>query len=259
MILQFGNSLLQYNNNLLQTSEVVPAYNFVINDFNDLTTVYKSLQPNDKVAFVIRHSERSSVELTSRGIEFAKALGAKLVGGIAVKNDISLHSTNVNRTRETALYIAEGRGDEITTVETDSTNTQLEGQIYVNQKGSGWEDFSLAAYGQTPTHGYTFKDIKSVTNQILNYVKASMTHTLNLFITHDQLLEILTVTCCNQEISLKFWDNAVNDGVNEKRWITYLAGIAVIKRSNGTYEIYPVKGLGHGYQTSYNSTYEWNE
>lgn len=233
---------------------VIP-YNWKINDFNTIEEVYSALQPGDKVAFVIRHSERGSEELTEAGIKYAKDLGAKLIGGIANKDDIALYSTNVNRTRQTAQYIAQGRGDSIQTVETDKTSYALAGQIYVDQKGSGWEDFSLVSYGKAPTHGYTFLDIPTITEQIIDYVESNMDKTLNLFITHDQLLEILTITVCNRQISLRFWDGATNDGVNEKRWITYLAGIAIIKRPDDSFEIYPVKGLPKGYQTSYDSTY----
>ena len=83
------------------------------NEFRDLPTVYKELDPTDKVAFVIRHAQREKStgvesQLTEKGIEQSKTLGTYLVS----EEPFSYGSTGFVRTRATAQYISEGRGQE---------------------------------------------------------------------------------------------------------------------------------------------------
>lgn len=260
-ILQIGNKIITLNNKLLCTTrpDVLQT-----TQFNYISDFRYFMNEGDKISFIIRHSERNEYEdpttgqqeLTENGIKYAKLFGERLTG-LTAKDDISLHSTDYNRTRDTAKYIAQGRGDVVQTVETDQTKVSLKGSIYVKTAPStGWEDYSYFAYGEPTRYGGEFYDIDQTSQNILNYVKNNMSKTLNIFVTHDQLLEILTVYVTNKQIGLRFWDGAINDGIQEKRWITYLAGIAIIKRKTGDYEIYPVRGLDRGYQTSYSNIYE---
>ena len=226
------------------------------NSFTDIGDVYDSLLPGEKVAFVIRHSEREESgdrNLTQAGIQYARDTGAKLAAGIAGTTDVALYSSPVQRCVDTATYIGEGSGR---TLQSPTILSGLEGCPYEDTKPSeGWEDYSLFAYDLSSIHGGTFHAKTTITPQILSLVQNNMTNALNIFVTHDQLLEIFVVDMCNQEISLKFWSGAVNDGINEERWITYLAGLAIIRHTDGTYEWGPVKSLSRGYQTSYNNIY----
>ena len=265
-ILGYGGSFIKYGNEPIPPIPPEPPEpeELKLYDFNSIDKVYQTLKSGDKVAFIIRHSERNDYydertgqqELTDAGIQYARETGKLLKGGIAQINDISLHSTDVNRTRDTAYNIAIGRGDFNITVEYTETNEALKGSIYVEQKPyTGWEDYSLIAYDLPTQYGGVFKDIPTISQGILDYIKNNMKKTLNIFVTHDQLLEILTVYVTNKNISLRFWDDAINDGIYERRWITYLAGLSIIERSNGTYEIYPVRSLDKGFQRDYDNIY----
>lgn len=255
MLLKFGTHLVKIANGFVKRIKSA----FTMSDFTSISTVYNSLSEGDSIALLIRHSERTdnTQELTDAGITYATNLGASLTGGVADINDIALYSTDVNRTKDTAYYIAIGRGDTKYTSSSEvdvSGAANIDGEIYLKTKNvTGWEDFSKFAYDETYSNEYY--DKATISNQIIDYVKSNMTNTLNVFVTHDQLLEILTVYITNKQIALRFWDNAVNDGISEKRWITYLAGLAIIKRANGTYEIYPVKGLDRGFQRKYDNIY----
>lgn len=265
MILQFRGKLVgvpDVDNAVIGLNEPTPPTPtpFPWNSFTDIGTIYQSLGQNDQVAFIIRHSERSDDEdpethekmLTEAGIQYAIDTGEKLINGIAGSSDIALYSSNKLRCIDTASYIAQGSGR-------SGTPTPIEyisSCPYEEQAPSeGWEDYSLFAYDLPSIHGGVFYAKSTITPQILDLVKGNMTKKLNIFVTHDQLLEIFVTDMCNKEISLRFWDGAINDGVNEKRWITYLAGLAIILRGNGSYEWCPVKSLDRGFQRSYDWRY----
>ena len=237
-----------------------------MNYFTSIADVYADLNEGDKVLFLIRHSERTSDTsvtgpLTENGIQYAKDVGAMLVGGIADKNDISLlasedaSGTGFKRTMQTAYYVMVGRGDDAYSDYTELPHSiELEGSRYCIQKNvSGWEDYSKYAYNEPYQNSYidVTKDIDAF---LLNYLKTT-DKTINIMVSHDQLLEIYTVKKCQeigkQDIGLRFWDGAINDGVQERRWITYLAGMCIIKRADGSIEWVPVRGLSKGYQTGY--------
>jgi hypothetical protein len=259
MILQFQGKLVgvpDVDNAVIGVNEPTPPpppTQFPWNTFTDIGTIYQSLGQNDQVAFVIRHTERNEQgEVTEAGIEYALHAGSKLSNGIASQTDIALYSSNKQRCITTAEKIAEGSGR-------SGTPTLIE---YISScpyeeiaPSSGWEDYSLFAYDLPSIHGGVFYPKTTITPQILDLVKNNMTKKLNIFVTHDQLLEIFVTDMCNKEISLRFWDGAINDGVNEKRWITYLAGLAIIRRGNESYEWCPVKSLDRGFQRGYDWRY----
>lgn len=227
--------------------------------FTDIADIYNSLQPDDKVAFIIRHSERDDIEgshqLTPVGIQYAKDVGDKITGTALA--DITFYSSTKQRCLDTAKYIAEGMG--YTIQESDITTDQLisDCPYVITAPSSGWEDYSYYAYDLPTTQG-TWKNKYTITNQIFDFVTNRMNKKMNIFITHDQLLEIFVVDKCNQEIGLRFWEGAINDGQTDQghgRWITYLAGLAIIKHSDGTFDWMPVRGLDRGYQRSYSNIY----
>ena len=223
-----------------------------LNVFLTMREVYQMLEPGEKIAFIIRHSERdSNGNLTQDGITWAREVGGGMLsGGLADENDMALYSSRVERCVRTATLIAEGSGrSDIpapTTLELISSCPYEE-----TPPSSDWYDYSYFAYDLEPQQGAVFYPKSTITPQIFDLVTSNMTKTLNLFVTHDQLLEIFVVDKCDKQISLRFWPSAVNDAVSEKRWITYMAGLAIIEHLDGTYEWCPVRTLSRGYQREY--------
>lgn len=233
---------------------------FTLSEFYDIGSIFGDLRMGDKVGFVLRHSEREESEpknLTSAGIQYALDTGAKLANGIVSSpNDIALYASSAQRCIDTARYIAQGTGlYGSDTPEVTIDELLLRNHYVVKKPSTGWEDYSLASYGEPCIYGAEFANIPSVTASMYGYLQLKITKKLNLFITHDQQLEMFTVTMCNRQIGLRFWSGAVNDGIAERRWITYLAGLAIIKRADGSFEYYPVKSLDRGYQRDYGNVY----
>lgn len=232
---------------------------FTLADFTDIGELYADLGMGDKIGFVLRHSEREEQDpkdLTPAGIQYALATGAKLANGIvSSSNDIALYSSSAQRCIDTARYIAEGTGLYSTTPEVSIDDLLRRNHYVVTEPSTGWEDYSLASYGEPCIYGGVFANIPAVTASMYGYLQNKISKKMTLFITHDQQLEMFVVTMCNRQIGLRFWSGAVNDGITERRWITYLAGLAIIKRADGSFEYYPVKSLERGFQRDYGNIY----
>ena len=214
--------------------------------------VYRSLNAGEKIAFIIRHSERDDYgNLTQDGITWAREVGGgMLAGGLAGSDDIALYSSNKQRCIDTANLIAEGSG-RTNLAQPEILSTISSCPYGETPSGSGWEDYSLFAYDEPVIHEGYLHDKTEHTEEVFNLVTSHMSKILNFFVTHDQLLEIFVPTMTEKQISLRFWDGAVNDGIQEKRWITYMAGLAIIKKIDGSYEWCPVRTLSRGYQRDY--------
>ena len=254
--------VLAYNGKLLSVNSggiLGQVSSFSLADFADIGDIYADLNHGDKVGFVLRHSEREESgarNLTPAGIQYALQTGAKFTDGIVTSSDdIVLYSSSAQRCIDTARYIAEGTGFYSGTPEVNIDELLVRNHYEVTAPSTGWEDYSLAAYGEPCIYGGVFANIPAVTASIYGYLQNKITKKLNFFITHDQQLEMFTVTMCQRQIGLRFWSGAVNDGISERRWITYLAGMAIIKRADGSFEYYPVKSLDRGFQRDYNNIY----
>ena len=82
------------------------------NGFATVADVYRSLAPDEKAVFIIRHSEREDnvaieTELTANGVKMAQDLGATLQSD----EEFSYITSGFVRTNETANNISKGRGE----------------------------------------------------------------------------------------------------------------------------------------------------
>lgn len=255
-IIKFGNHALKIGGILIKAKDS----QFNQKTFNDIAAVYRSLQRDDKVAFLLRHGERPSDSwgketlLTENGVEQCRIVGAKLQGGVASKNQIEAHSTDMYRTQQTAFYIAEGRGDELWTNFQDvPTANCIDGDIYYADGVSGlpWEVVAAYAYGEldkyAPYNVDSFKDITTVTNGITELVLSTLNATdkpLVLFTTHDSALVPFVVHSTKRKLKdLRIWETS--------KWLNFLAGAAIILRKNGVTEICPICGLDSGTMNAY--------
>ena len=255
--------VLTYNGQLLyrQSGKIIGKVTpFTLSDFADIGDIYADLNYGDKVGFVLRHSEREENKpknLTPAGIQYALDTGAKIAAnGTVTASNVVLYSSSAQRCIDTAQKIALGTGAFQTTPGVIVDELLARNPYVVTEPSTGWEDYSLASYGEPCLYGGEFLNISAVTASIYGYLKNKITKKLNLFITHDQQLEMFTVAMCQRQIALRFWSGAVNDGIDERRWITYLAGMAIIKRADGSFEYYPVKSLDRGFQRDYGNVYQ---
>lgn len=230
--------------------------------FYDIADIYKAAPATSKLVFVIRHAEREDSlgqlsNLTEVGVEQAKALGAKLVS----EESFFYGSTDFVRTRATAQYIAEGRG-EVATV--DTLDEILDGNYfiavssdsfdtYTSAHGGSWTFVSRWAYNDTvanPTvnanlkqaYATYFYDLFERKDQFVSEnIVANIPNwsRVSVLVTHDVLVAPLIIAVSNRTIDLQFFAS--------RRWANYLSGIAVVVDEAGGVLTYPVRGTDVGY------------
>lgn len=241
-----------YNLNPAPISAVPDADGFYY-----IADVYKAVPATSKIAFVIRHSERQTCEsqeskLTIDGVAHAVTLGQDIGGD----EPFYYTATDFIRTRETARNIAVGRGETADVVTWDGINggyflktSSSEFDALVGKRGGSWKNLSQYIYGATVTNAYVASHIEEYVYDIMprgdqfidEVVLTNMPSwkRVSFLVTHDVLVEPLTVYATNRTIDLKFYET--------QRWANYMAGIAVVVDAAGAVSLYPVRGYEVGW------------
>ena len=231
---------------------------FPQNEFTDIGEVYKDIQCNEKVVFMIRHGERSrnfsgkESPLTDDGIEEAIAMGAKLIG----PGEFKFIHTGFVRTYQTALYAAIGRGQ--VHQEEDfvaDTVTQLTDGWFLKDKekrdayqaaDSTLKNVNVmyAAWAYDGLYSDVFYDLEERSQELLNtYVLKDVANLpkYTLIASHDQLLMPLLVYLTQKQIDLK-----LHSPTPPRNWLTFLAGVAIIVNDKNEVRYAPIKGGATG-------------
>ena len=234
-------------------AERIYTANSATNEFQDLPTVYKNLDPTDKVAFVIRHAQREKSigvesQLTEKGIEQSKTLGTHLVSD----EDFSYGSTDFIRTRATAQYISEGRGqvfpEPIVLPELVASTYVASSEKFDELKSAAGYDDEAFMYSQWAFDGdfaEAFNDFEKTGVQIITQAilpRMSTENRVNVFISHDMFIGPLIAFCTNKEMKILRKHAKVTEGCTNCTWISYLQGIAIIVKADGTRKYIPVSG-----------------
>ena len=221
-----------------------------IQEFEDIKDVYANLGAGERVIFILRHAERTDDtgkkgHLTDGGKKQSKTVGEKIKGG-----DIVFANSTYTRSYETCENVAAGAG--LSPFVSD-TIKELDGEWYVkddskfenhkNSDGGGWVVVSAYAYKGSYTDA--FYDFESRSEAFLDEVVkpgfARKNNRVQVWISHDVLVTPITVYCTNKKVNLRYFDT--------KRWINYLAGIAIIMDASGKLRYVPVRGLDNGTMT----------
>ena len=216
--------------------------------FTDLVEVYSNLQADEKVVFIIRHSERTGEtgekgHLTENGKMYARDLGERLA--VVNKERIYFGYSGYTRTLETCESIAEGYGlskyslEILAGLDGDWYAKDLaKAEAYINSEG-GWMVYSKYAFlGEYPD---AFYDLEERSEELLkNEILANMTRMerVNILVTHDYLVVPLLVYTTDGHANVRYYE--------KWKWVNYMAGVAMIISADGSVRYIPVKGLETG-------------
>lgn len=236
------------------------------NKFHNVMDVFKCVNKNEKVAFVLRHAARNKNDtgdqgkLNDEGRTQSVAFGKKLkdVG------DIYFMNTKVYRTMETVLKIVEGSGQEFSEsripfsskIGVDHEQSEdLEDPYLIKNQGKyqscrdkfswGWSPYSYYAFEENVSRECqeTFYDID---DRLAEFVQAHFTydrmHNVTLAISHDKLLMPMVIAVSKRQIDLRFHAHE-NTEKQFDYWINYLTGIAIIVDENNNSTLLPVTAL----------------
>lgn len=249
--------------------------------WTDIGEVYKNIQCNEKVVFIVRHAERdpqTSKEspLTLDGVEAAVAAGQKLAG----PGQFRFVNSGFLRTFQTVYYMAIGRGqyqapagfaDSLAawTVVTDMEEGFVPAADFptdtISQITDGWflKDKELREvykkrdsisnvnemYSKWIYEGM-YEDVYYNLDQrceevLKNYIVKDYGEMpkYTLMGSHDQFLMPLTSWATKKAINLIFRDYELK----EWRWVGFLSGLAIIINDKNEIRYAPIKGMEQGY------------
>ena len=216
--------------------------------FATVADVYKSLLPEEKAVFIIRHSEREDdvtmeTELTANGVKMAQDLGKS----IKSDEDFSYITSGFVRTNETANNVSIGRGEP--TLPKLITNYDITGNWFLKisadslakhadalgLKGSSVELMARWAY----EGGYSevFYELEPRTEEFIQTIilkNLPKWKRVSVMVSHDILVMPLTVFGSRRKVALKYHE--------DYHWINYIAGLAVIVGAGDSIRYIPIKG-----------------
>jgi broad specificity phosphatase PhoE len=220
--------------------------------FATVADVYHSLAPNEKVVFIIRHSEREDAvtietELTANGVKMAQDLGATLKSD----EEFSYITSGFVRTNETANNISKGRGE--ATLPKLITNYDITGNWFLKitadelaqygtnlgMRGGSVELMSHWAYGEP--YADVLYELEPRAQEFMQSVilkNLSKWKRVSIMVSHDILVMPLAVFGSEKKVALKYYE--------DYHWINYIAGLAIIVDEQNNLRYIPVKGAESG-------------
>lgn len=248
-------SLAQSSAESSSSSAIVETTPEVILDkdgFATVADVYRSLAPDEKAVFIIRHSEREDdvaleTELTANGIQMAQDLGATLRSD----EEFTYVTSGFVRTNETANHISKGRGE--ATLPKLITNYDITGNWFLKisadslakqatalgLKGSSIELMARWAYeGGYPEAFYELEPRAQEFTQAVILKNLSKWKRVTIMVSHDIFVMPLAVFGSQKKVALKYHE--------DYHWINYIAGLAVVADAQNNLRYIPVKGAESG-------------
>ena len=220
--------------------------------FATVADVYHSLAPNEKVVFIIRHSEREDAvtietELTANGVKMAQDLGATLKSD----EEFSYITSGFVRTNETANNISKGRGE--ASLPKLITNYDITGNWFLKitadelaqygtnlgMRGGSVELMSHWAYGEP--YADVLYELEPRAQEFMQSVilkNLSKWKRVSIMVSHDILVMPLAVFGSEKKVALKYYE--------DYHWINYIAGLAIIADEQNNLRYIPVKGAESG-------------
>ena len=232
--------------------EVPPEISLDKDGFATVADVYRSLAPDEKAVFIIRHSEREDdvaleTELTANGIQMAQDLGATLRSD----EEFTYVTSGFVRTNETANHISKGRGE--ATLPKLTTNYDITGNWFLKisadslakhatalgLNGSSVELMARWAYeGGYPEAFYELEPRAQEFMQTVIRKNLSKWKRVTIMVSHDIFVMPLAVFGSQKKVALKYHE--------DYHWINYIAGLAVIIGADNAMRYVPIKGAESG-------------
>ena len=246
----FSSSIEEYSSSSI--ADTAPEIVLDKEGFATVADVYKSLSPDEKAVFIIRHSEREDdvaleTELTANGIQMAQDLGATLRSN----EEFTYVTSGFVRTNETANHISKGRGE--ATLPKLITNYDITGNWFLKisadslakhatalgLNGSSIELMARWAYeGGYPEIFYEMEPRAQEFMQAVILKNLSKWKRVTIMVSHDIFVMPLAVFGSQKKVALKYYE--------DYHWINYIAGLAIIVDAQNNLRYIPVKGAESG-------------
>jgi broad specificity phosphatase PhoE len=164
-------------------------------------------------------------------------VGEKIGGG---GQAFYAHS-DYDRTKQTCENIAIGRGDEFIHEEWGILNGDWYRKDIPALKRNGWDNWeSLSQWAYEGGKEEGFYNLEERSREWLDSLKAHLPgmKRINVLVSHDYMVTPMAVYASDKQVDLHYWVN--------RKWINYLAGIAIIIDPQGNMRFKTVRGLDSG-------------
>ena len=210
--------------------------------FNDIADAFAEVKAGETVVFLLRHGERGrdyskAGLLTENGKAQARMVGEKFKNG---EQAFYAHS-DYDRTKQTCENIAIGRGDEFIHEEWGILNGDWYRRDIPALKRNGWDNWeSLSQWAYEGGKEEGFYNLEYRSKEWLDSLKSYLPKMkrINVLISHDYMVTPMAVYASEKQVDLHYWVN--------RKWINYLAGIAIIIDKDGNMRFKTVRGLDSG-------------
>ena len=247
-ILKFNGKILKNNGNVLINRPGSYFYTFanIAERLLDMTF--------EKCAIFVRHSVRLStqwgpeVHLTDLGISYAMQAGMVLMD---IPDEFDYYSTDMVRTKETAMYISKGREDgkvettgDVLPMNNMPNPEYIKDQTRYNEYSQqyGYNNLWRKYMYREQDFSDAFYDITDVSQAFETAVLTNITKKYNIIVSHDQ-----NVMPFMADRGVVRSPGSIPD-FRPNKWLNYLTGTVMIKfAGSDTPRYLPITGLGTGF------------
>ncbi len=239
--------------------------------FPQVTEILDCVRPSEKVVFVLRHAarDRNATNENDGLNDEGRAQSIELGQQLKDAEDIYFMYTDVHRTMETVLKIAEGKGQEFSessvpfkakVAEDHEENNDLKDGYLIKNKDKynecrnkfswSWSAFSHYAY-EDDVYQECLDAFYDIDDRIQEFVDTYFTyermHNITIAISHDKVMVPMAIAASQRQVDLRFHKHE-NDF---NYWINYLTGIAIIVDKDDNVTLLPATAVEDAYLRVY--------
>ena len=210
------------------------------------------LETGDKVAFLIRNSQKSGDTLTENGIAWVNDTKSQITtAGLSV-NSFDYYSSGAGYCDATLNQFGASSYSTLSCLNKYfyynlgeiSNNRNIISAYSYCHPSTGEDELTsehAAIIGCGTTEASISEHVNLKTSLLMDAILNKLNNTQNnIMITHDDILVPFTVTIAGKGLHMK----AYMSDSSEKEWVSFMGGTAIILRSDGTFRAYPITS-GH--------------
>lgn len=215
--------------------------------------IISMLETGDKVAFLIRHSQKSGDNLTENGIAWVNDTKSQITtAGLSV-NSFDYYSSGASYCDATLNAFGAQSYSILSCLNkyfyydssTINNNRNIISAYSYCHPSTGEDELTsehAALIGCGTTEASISEHVNLKTSLLMDAILNKLNNTQNniMMVTHDDILVPFTVTIAGKGLHMR----AYMSDAAEKEWISFMGGTAIILRADKTFRAYPITS-GH--------------
>ena len=211
--------------------------------------IISMLETGDKVAFLIRHSQKSGDNLTENGIAWVNDTKSQITtAGLSV-NSFDYYSSGASYCNATLNAFGAQSYSILSCLNkyfyydssTINNNRNIISAYSYCHPSTGEDELTsehAAIIGCGTTEASISEHVNLKTSLLMDAILNKLNNTQNniMMVTHDDILVPFTVTIAGKGLHMR----AYMSDADENEWISFMGGTAIILRADRTFRAYPI-------------------